>query len=440
MFQSTQLVCTNGKSIKTASFEPNQKSQPHTWIVQANKYYSKFRVLQFDKNSNHHLYLALSGMEIYGDVAKQHDRLFWDDSPNNKSMNLQVDAKKNSVMNAGSSDSWQTCKAKGTLPFNQNPIQEFSILVEKTEETTNSWRFIAGVAPVEFTCSGSKQWLGSQNSWGYIAGTGGKCYNIGKSEHYASKWGIKEPGNLITCRVDATKREISFFVNGQRQGVAFDNFQVKNGVTAAISMTGKHSKVRLMKRLTHYRNDNAPPRSVVRQSANPRRKDDESCWNPQQKSKQLEILENGISVKNKGSNDTWTCCVGNKVYRSGVHSFEIEMTEDPASTNTWKSIIGVVPVGFRTSDSAWIGSQNSWGYISGTGGKCHKVGKSEIYGRTYGAGDRVRVQLDFTKKRIEFFLNNKSQGVAYHNLVGPVHPAVSLTGTNSIATLHVSKR
>ena len=30
-------------------------------------------ILKFDKNSNHHLYLALSGMEIYGDVAKQHE-------------------------------------------------------------------------------------------------------------------------------------------------------------------------------------------------------------------------------------------------------------------------------------------------------------------------------------------------------------------------------
>ena len=51
----------------------NQKSQPFTWRLECSKYYSKFRVLQFDKNSNHHLYLALSGMEIYGDVAKQHD-------------------------------------------------------------------------------------------------------------------------------------------------------------------------------------------------------------------------------------------------------------------------------------------------------------------------------------------------------------------------------
>ena len=76
--------------------------------------------------------------------------MVWDSDSKNKSTFLEVSSRKNSVSNSGSTDSWQTCKAKGTFPFNLNPIQEFSILVEKSEPTTNSWRFIAGVAPVEF--------------------------------------------------------------------------------------------------------------------------------------------------------------------------------------------------------------------------------------------------------------------------------------------------
>ena len=37
-------------------------------------------------------------------------------------------------------------------------------------------RFIIGVIPASLDCTGSKQWVGTNGSWGYIAGTGGKCH------------------------------------------------------------------------------------------------------------------------------------------------------------------------------------------------------------------------------------------------------------------------
>jgi len=405
----------------------NQKSQPHTWRVEAEGYYSKFRILQFDKNSNHHLYLALSGMEIYGDVARQHQGMIFSEDHQNKSQYLSVDARRNTVTNSGSNDSWQTVKANQTISFDSGNIQEFSVLVEKVENTTNSWRFIAGVAPSSFSCVGAKQWLGSQSSWGYIAGTGGKCFNVGKSEQYANKW--ISPGSLVTVRMNKATKEIEYLLNGVSQGVAFKNFEVKNGVHASVSMTAKGSRVRLMKRITSSQPQKQRSGNIV---------NNEKTWNPSNKSKQLLIHQDGTSVENQGSNDTWTAIVGNKTFSSGIQEFEVIMVKDARSSNTWKSIVGVVPVNFRVSEHAWLGSQNSWGYIGGTGGKCHRVGKSEMYGREFGQGARIRVRMNFPKKTLEFFLNGKSQGVAFTNLVGPLMPAVSLTGTGSIAKLIVS--
>ena len=40
---------------------------------------------------------------------------------------------------------------------------------------------IVGCVPATFTCTGTKQWVGAGESWGYIAGTGGKCFNVPKS-------------------------------------------------------------------------------------------------------------------------------------------------------------------------------------------------------------------------------------------------------------------
>jgi hypothetical protein len=296
-------------------------------------------------------------------------------------------------------------------------------LSKKTENTTNSWRFIAGVAPTTFSCVGAKQWLGSQSSWGYIAGTGGKCYNVGKSEPYANKW--INPGALVTIRMNTTTKEVEYLLNGASQGVAFKNFDVKSGVHAAISMTAKSSRLRLMQRIT-----SSKPQRKSGNSLN-----NEKTWNPNNKSKQLLIHQDGDMVENQGSNDTWTCIVGNKVFKSGVQEFEVIMSKDARSSNTWKSIVGVVPHNYKVTEHAWLGSQNSWGYIGGTGGKCHRVGKSEMYGREFGQGARIRVRLNFPKKTIEFFLNGKSQGIAFTNLVGPVMPGISLTGTGSIAKL-----
>jgi hypothetical protein len=44
----------------------NGKGSTKTWPLSTTRFFRMFRVLQFDKNSNKHYYLALSGFELYG--------------------------------------------------------------------------------------------------------------------------------------------------------------------------------------------------------------------------------------------------------------------------------------------------------------------------------------------------------------------------------------
>jgi hypothetical protein len=56
---------------------------------------------------------------------------------------------------------------------------------------------------------------------------------------------------------------------------------------------------------------------------------------------------------------------------------------------------------------------------------------SVAYGAKFGAGDIITLLLNFDAHTLTFFKNGESQGVAYEDLVGPVHLAASLTGTES---------
>jgi len=429
------------------------KGQSYTWLLRnVTGYYSQFRLFQFDKNSNNHYYLALSGFEIYGDALRQHSTVTWDEWPRNKSKHLQVDRVRNSCMNTGSEDTWQTVKSRQPLVFDKaTGMNEFSVLCERVESTSNSWKFMAGIAPDEFTCNASRQWLGSQKSYAYIGGTGGKCFDNPKSLSYGSKWGATI-GDVVTVRSNLKAKTIEFLLNGKSQGVAFDNF-APNGrqMFAAASITATGSRLRLMEKVTPrskppmsamaqnvaaapnaaFANMAFAPQNAAMQMPPPAPQPSVSIkygWDANLKSPHLAIFPDGVTVTNKGSNDTWQGVVSQQVFSSGRRSFEIHIINDIKTSNQWKYIFGVAPVAFDPKRTAWLGSQNSWGYIGGTGGKCHSVGKSVAYGKRYGGQDRVRCVLDFNKHTIEFFRNDKSQGIAFNNLNGAVRPAVSLTG------------
>ena len=71
--------------------------------------------------------------------------------------------------------------------------------------------------------------------------------------------------------------------------------------------------------------------------------------------------------------------------------------------------------------------------MGGTGKKYHKAKSAEAmnYGPTFTSGDVIGVVLDFPSKTISFQKNKQDLGVAFNDLVGPVHIAVSMTAKGS---------
>ena len=141
-------------------------------------------------------------------------------------------------------------------------------------------------------------------------------------------------------------------------------------------------------------------------------------------------------VRNTGSGNQWQMVRSLQSFSTGFVRVGVRVVKMPPSTNNWRSIVGVTPENVDCSGrKQWVGTDGSWGYISSSGGKCHQLAKSETYGAPYGEGDVVGVIMDFSHRMLTFFKNGVSQGVAFTNLVGPVHIAASLTSTDSVLEL-----
>lgn len=142
-----------------------------------------------------------------------------------------------------------------------------------------------------------------------------------------------------------------------------------------------------------------------------------------------------ITVIHTNTSESWHSVKGVRKYSSGRPYFDFRIDYDGGGSNTWRFIIGVVPAAFEINNaSVWVGSQGGWGYIGGLGHKNFNSSTNVPYADTFTTGDVVGVQLDFSAGTVEFFKNNVSMGIAFENLEGPVHAAVSMTGPGSKVT------
>ena len=80
----------------------------------------------------------------------------------------------------------------------------FEVFMESIPETTNTWKVCVGIVPMAFQSSQDRHWVGAQHSWGYIAGTGGKCYNSGKSLSYGDPYGEGDVVGVLVNFDEAT--------------------------------------------------------------------------------------------------------------------------------------------------------------------------------------------------------------------------------------------
>ena len=399
------------------------------------------------------------------------------------------------VRNAGSNDKWQMVRSVQTF---STGVQRACVKLVSDPATSNTWRFIIGVTPNALDCSGPKQWVGTGGSWGYIAGTGGRCHHAAKSEAYGEKY---HEGDVIGVVMDFDARTLSFSRNGVSQGVAYDDLVGPVHVTASLTATDSAlellpfplsgvdagdssaaSQQALLTALAPQRgggdaasaaggaralqhsasstsapsssfpalstfpNSSAPvPLSVPPPSAMARSASAaSSAWDGLQKSQFLVVEPSAPSVVlNSGSADKWQCVRSVHAFtraQSSLHEFSLTVLESPRTPNSWIMIAGVVPASFTCAGSKqWVGAGGSWGYIAGTGGKCFIEPKSKPYGEPWGkTGDVLVVRLDLDAGTVEFVKNGVSQGIAFEGVQPPVYAALSLTATGAAVRLTIN--
>ena len=380
------------------------------------------------------------------------------------------------VENTGSLDQWCSIRFNSVILPSFNKFF-YSIKVLSLPSTTNTWKTCIGAVPIEFNIEADRHWIGSQHSWSYIGGTGGKCHNSGKSVSYGEKY---KEGDVISVLLDFDNGTIEFFKNGKSQGIAFKS--LKSAVIPAVSLTAKGCRLKMLDLVNEkYLPSKYKPfmvknveilRNYTKQRqhylSNEFERQQTEMWNREEQYRVNMLYPRFSSyrhppslhfkstlaksdrhedticnvVVNNGSGDKWRMARSFGAYYpdeekvdDDVAAFEFDVIRDGKSTNTWRLCVGVVPIEYdSTSDKIWVGAQSSWSYIAGTGGKCFNSAQSNSYGERYSTGDKVQIVLDFKALSIEFFKNGESQGIAFEDcaaLKSGVYGACSMTGANT---------
>jgi len=122
------------------------------------------------------------------------------------------------------------------------------------------------------------------------------------------------------------------------------------------------------------------------------------------------------------SDSRWQNAVGSQQFTKGRHYFEVYIAKQKKIDNSWKLNIGVVSDGFDAKKhSVAFGYKMTcpcWCLITGRGETLsHKAPsngqKGTPYCQPFQEGDSVGVLLDLWTKKIEFFKNGVSMGVAF---------------------------
>jgi hypothetical protein len=141
------------------------------------------------------------------------------------------------------------------------------------------------------------------------------------------------------------------------------------------------------------------------------------------------------SVRKVGGSSHWRAVKCSGVLEGGVHRVSVVVESDPVSSNAWRTVIGVVPVGFECGARCVGGSRGGWGLVCGLGRKYHG-GCSEGYSAVrVKQGDVVTLVLDMEAHTLAYEVNGEYLGEAYCNLPRQVQVGVSLTGIGAVLTL-----
>lgn len=412
----------------------NARGAAFTWAIPAkfqDQSFKLFRIFQTGVNSNKHHYLSLSGFEIYGKfivppAAKDPALVLAGDAQlkfEYHGKDLSDDGVIHYIATQGKAKPWTNPGVAGWIRCSASSLMEDSTPVTDivgnqvvrcvTKPNPNSWFCIdlinKQVMPTHYTLRHYSSWdVEAVRNWNFEGSNDGVEWTVLRK--HVNDAGLNAKGAAHTWDLPEAKGSYRMFrifqwgVNSNKHNyLALSGFDIFGTMSQWQPQAAGISPV------------------------------DDPQWNKQCSAHLLLDDKSGM-VTNKGSSDKWQMVRSQFAVSGGQHRFAIKIVVDASTTNTWRYILGVIPTTFPAAGKEWVGAHGSWGYIAGTGGKCHQVAKSMPYGEVYGGGDVVGIALDFDQKTIEFFKNGVSQGIAFQNLVGPVNLAISMTGTGAMVS------
>eukprot|EP01095_Lingulamoeba_sp_RSL-Kostka_P003053 TRINITY_DN1395_c0_g1_i4.p1 TRINITY_DN1395_c0_g1~~TRINITY_DN1395_c0_g1_i4.p1 ORF type:complete len:192 (+),score=46.07 TRINITY_DN1395_c0_g1_i4:159-734(+) len=121
-------------------------------------------------------------------------------------------------------------------------------------------------------------------------------------------------------------------------------------------------------------------------------------------------------------------------------SFEVKINQIESTGNWWACEIGVV---YKSKNECYergcIGGSIGCCYISNNGNFEACCGSGHDYGQPYNnPGDVVRMTV-YADKRVEYFLNDESQGICFTLFESPVIPAICVSSIVDLELLSYSE-
>eukprot|EP00475_Leptophrys_vorax_P022175 TRINITY_DN30176_c0_g1_i1.p1 TRINITY_DN30176_c0_g1~~TRINITY_DN30176_c0_g1_i1.p1 ORF type:complete len:1071 (+),score=235.80 TRINITY_DN30176_c0_g1_i1:49-3213(+) len=414
-------------------FHMDGKGSGHVWVCSRSPvaFYSRIRIVQTGPNLSGSLRFALSNVEFYGHVTKRSFKKSLSVAWDNECCSSNLEISGSTLINSGSNNSWQTCRLNSLF---SRGVCEATFKFEKSPQTTNSWKASVGLVPQSFIPKGKLQWLGSQNSWAYIAGSGCKCNGSAVATPYGERF---DEGDEITVFADFANGKVSFAKNGVTQGIAFTNLQ--DPVHPAVSLTATGSSFRIVSVKTQ--DGVYDPLLAASNGQIAERFFAPSPWGNVMTQDLFVNPENPSMVSNFFDQSKWEMVrseVGWDLRKEKLVEFQFKIVEDPPTKNKWRFMMGVCPSTFKigAKPPVWL-EKGCWAYVAGTGGVFFEdVKNPEPYGPVLKKNDTLSVRLDCLAKRISFAVNGAyGPELQWRQLEGIVHAAVCMTAQNACVQL-----
>ena len=182
----------------------------------------------------------IGGVMKFGDVfVKPEFNVCMKESPNSRYV---LEGPSNTIIKKTCSNGWN-CTAIGNDPLPQNTITEWDV---KIISTTQNGHIMVGVAPQDIDVNAGNNF--SKCGW-YFFCYNSTLYSGPPKKHSGDSYGQGKnlkAGDIVGVKMDTTKGELSFSVNGVSLGVAYDGIPLDKPLVPAIDLYNTNDSVEII--------------------------------------------------------------------------------------------------------------------------------------------------------------------------------------------------